>query len=219
MELQECLDSFPLPFFHSQRLEEDRSLPSRAEPRLSPGCLKPHSCLFLLLGPHLPYSFPGSLSTRFLMSQIHHKRILISGSSSKEQNRTAAIQIPALSRDAVGKGNSVLMSEHALQCRSQELQSHCHLPPSLLFTFKFLLLYHMHSGSISAICILLGKQRPHCSSCFPSVDWVKCSKYPVIPSLVFLSLDNICFLQLPGIKSCGYALVSLKCLCVSSGGL
>lgn len=163
MELQECLDSFPLPFFHSQRLEEDRSLASRAAPRL------PKTPLLFVSSAWPPSSllFPRFSEHTSLMSQIHHKWILISGSTSQGRNRTAVIQIPALLRDAVGKGNSVLMSEHALQTRSQELQSKCHLPPSLLFTFKFLLLYHMPSASISVICILLGKQRPHCSSCFP----------------------------------------------------
>ena len=154
------------------------------------------------------------------MSQIHHKWNLISGSTSQERNRTAGVQTPALSRDAVGKGNSALISEPALRSRSQELQSQCHLislPPCFLpSSFYYYIIY---TWPHFCFLHLLGKQHPHCSSCFPSMDWVKCSKYPVIPSLAFLPLVNIFFLQLPGIKVVGVLLRVHECSCVSSGGV
>lgn len=151
------------------------------------------------------------------MSQIYHKWILISGSTSQERNRTADIQTPALLRDAVGKGNSALISEPALRSRSQELQSQCHLislPPCFLpSSFYYYIIYTWPAFLLSTFCWV---NNVHIVlAVFPSIDWVKCSKYPVIPSLAFLSLVNNFFLQLPGIKSCGCALAcSLVLMCL-----
>lgn len=85
------------------------------------------------------------------------------------------------------------------------------LPPCFLpSSFYYYIIYTWPAFLLSTFCWV---NNVHIVlAVFPSIDWVKCSKYPVIPSLAFLSLVNNFFLQLLGIKNCGCALACSRVL-------